>query len=86
VWGVFVLVWVFGMFGLDIYWLFTESGLVRVVAGWQASAFGGWYPELTVLVLMVAEIAVLLVVKVVIEKSTGVRLTEPLKPPPASDR
>lgn len=78
VWGAVVAVWVLGSLALDFYWLFTESGVMRWMAEWQASLLGGkWYPKLGFVIVLLAQIVVLLLVKLVIERATGKKLTAP---------
>jgi hypothetical protein len=77
-WGAFVLGFVLGALGLDFYWLFTESGPIRWLAQVEGALFGGhWLPKITLLLLFLGEIALLLVLKILIERLTGKRLTSP---------
>ena len=76
IWGAFMLVFVLGALGFDMYWLFTESGPIGWLADVQASMFSGqWFPKITFFLVFLAQIAVLLVVKVVLELITGSSLT-----------
>ena len=78
VWGMVVAVWVVGWLALDFYWLFTESGAMRWMAEWQATLFSGkWYPKLGFVIVFLAQIVVLLLAKLVIERATGKKLTAP---------
>jgi hypothetical protein len=81
IWGAFMLTFVLGALGLDFYWLFTESGLIGWLAEVEASVLGGqWLPKITLLIVFLGQIAVLLVLKVIIELITGRSLTgEPPK-------
>jgi hypothetical protein len=76
IWGAFVLIFVLGALGLDMYWLFTDSGLIGWLADVQGSIFGGqWFPKITLFLVFLVQIVILMVVKVVIEKITGKDLT-----------
>jgi hypothetical protein len=77
VWGAFVGVFVLGALGIDFYWLFTESGPIRWLAEVEAPIFGGWYPKLTFLIVLLAELLPVLGLKLAIEALTGRRLAPP---------
>lgn len=80
IWGTIAIVAVLTLLGLDIYWLFSESGPILWLARMQAKIFSGkWYPKLTFIVLLLLEIGALLVIKICVEKVGGIRLTAPKK-------
>ncbi len=79
VWGAFVLACVAGCLGLDFYWLFTESGPIAWLAAAEARVmFGHWAPKVTFLILLLAQVGAVIVLKLIIEKLTGKRLTTPV--------
>jgi len=78
VWGIFMICAVLGILGLDFYWLFTESGLIRFLAEKQAAVLGGkWYPKVTFLILLLSQIGVLLLIKKLVELVSGKKMTQP---------
>jgi hypothetical protein len=77
IWGAGVLVYVLAALVLDFYWLFTETGAVGWLARLQGRWWGVWYPKITLLLVLLVEIAALLAVKIVIEAATGKRLAKP---------
>ena len=82
IWGAIVLLYVVCMLALDGYWLVTETGPVGAFARWQARNLfhGKYYPKLTVMLVLLAEIAILLVVKLLVERISGRKLTQPQTP------
>jgi hypothetical protein len=75
-WGIFMMISVIAILGMNIYWLFTESGLILWLAEMQANIFSGnWFPKITFLLLTLAEIIALLIIKLLIEKIIGKPLT-----------
>ena len=79
-WLLFFFVWTFGWLGVDLYWLFTESGPIGWLGRWQARTLfdGSWYPKITTLLFIVVAVFALVAVKLVIERVTGKRLTQPV--------
>ncbi len=54
---------IFAVVGLDLYWLFTESGPMGWLASLEAQIFRGhWYPKITLLALLLLEIGLALAV------------------------
>ena len=76
-WAAFAAIYLLSAIAADFYWLFTDSGLIRWLAMLQAKVLGHWFPKLTFLILLLAELAPLLLLKLLIERITGVRLTAP---------
>ncbi len=82
VWGVVMLVAIFGLLGLDFYWLVTRSGPIGALAELQGGWWGHWYPKITFLLVFLVEIFSVLLVKVGLEVLIGKPLTQPLSGPP----
>jgi hypothetical protein len=80
VWAAVVAVYVLATLGLSFYWLFTESGPIGWLGRWQARTLfdGSWYPKITTLLFIVVAVFALVAVKLVIERVTGKRLTQPV--------
>jgi hypothetical protein len=80
IWTAFALVYILGAIGYAMYSLFTETGPVMWLGTWQAENLldGEWYPKLTTLIVILGLLIPMLVLKVVIEKVTGKRLTPPV--------
>ncbi|HVE43109.1 MAG TPA: hypothetical protein VNM14_24755 [Planctomycetota bacterium] len=86
-WGAFVGIFVLTALGLDVYWLFSETGPVRWLALLQAKLMGGrWFPKLTFLILLLAELVPVIVLKLLIERITGKPLSPPPQPQPSQPR
>ena len=83
-WAAFIGTYVLTAIGMDFYWLFSESGPVHWLAMLQSKMFGHrWFPKLTLLVLLLAEIVPVLLLKLAIERVMGAPLTAPPEMPPA---
>jgi len=77
-WAAFAMIYILGAIGMDFYWLFTESGAVRWLAILQGKILSNhWFPKVTFLVLLLAELGPLILLKVIIERLSGTRLTGP---------
>jgi len=86
-WAAFALIYFLGAIGMDLYWLFSESGPVRGLAMLQGKILGGhWFPKITFLVLLLAELGPLFLLKLIIERLTGARLTGPPEIPASDPR
>ena len=84
-WAAFATIYLLAAFGLGLYWLFTESGPVAWLAALQGKVMAGrWFPKLTFIVLLLAELVPLGVLKLLIERVTGTPMTAPLETPPAA--
>jgi len=77
-WTAFVTIYLLAAIGLDLHWLFTRSGLVGWLAMLQARVPGNrWYPKFSFMILLLAELVPVILLKLLIERVTGTRLTAP---------
>ena len=61
---------IFTVLGIDLYWLFTASGPLGWFARLEAHYFGGrWYPTVTFLLLIVAELVLALGIASLLNRS-----------------
>ena len=67
-----------GSLGLIMYWEFNDSGLCMVVREWQAAIIDdGYYPALDIMLTLVMFLLPLFVVKIIVERVTGVKIKNP---------
>jgi len=86
-WAAFMGIFVLTALGMDVYWLFSETGPVHWLASLQAKLMGGrWFPKLTFLILLLAELLPVIVLKLLIERITGKPLSPPAEAPAAQPR
>ena len=74
-WKITVAVYLVAALGLSVYWMVTESGLVRILIEAQGGAIGGWLPKITMLVTLIILILPLAVLRFVL----------PVRVPPPED-
>jgi hypothetical protein len=75
IWAACVGIYILAALGVDFYWLFTESGPIGWLGDVQASIFDGkWYPKLAFMLVLLAEIAPVIVLKLVLERLLGKKL------------
>lgn len=78
IWKIVTLIYTLGSLGLIMYWEFSDSGLCMVVREWQGMLLeDSFYPALDILLTLLMFLLPLLIVKPVVEKLSGVKITNP---------
>lgn len=75
IWKIIMFLYVFGTLGLVFWWEIDDSGLCVMVREWQGYLMTDeYYPVLDIMLAWVMLLIPLFVVKVIVEKMTGVKL------------
>jgi hypothetical protein len=79
IWRIVATIYALVALGLAFYWEFTDSGMARMSCNWQADLLNSesCYIALNIAVPMLILLLPLLIVKILIEKITGVKLVNP---------
>jgi hypothetical protein len=75
VWRLFATLYALAAVSLCIYWEIKNSGLCGMVRGWQEALLtDSYYPAFDILLSLLMLLLPMIVVKLLIEKITGVKL------------
>lgn len=75
IWKAASMIYIMAVLALTFYWEFNDTGLCIVVREWQGALLtDSYYPALDILGVLLIFFVPLFIVKVIVEKATGVKI------------